>query len=59
MVDQYLVILQQTLDYFGILPGVGGGGGQVVRFVNADRIPKFYDNLIIIINNLETLFRVF
>ena len=44
LADQYLVILQQTLDYFGILPGVGGGGGQVVRFVNADRIPKFYDN---------------
>ena len=35
LVDQYLVILQQTLDYFGFLPGAGGGG-QVVRFVNAD-----------------------
>ena len=44
LVDQYLVTLQQTLDYFGVLPGAGVGGGQVVRFVNADRISKFYDN---------------
>ena len=44
MSDQYLVTLQQTLDYFGLLPGVGAGGGDVIRFVNTDRVAKFYDN---------------
>ena len=44
VVDQYLVTLQQTLDYFAILPGAGAGAGNVVRFVNADRVAKFYDN---------------
>ena len=43
VVDQYLVTLTQTLDYFGYLPGVGGAG-NVVRFVNIDRVAKFYDN---------------
>ena len=44
MVDQYITTLQQTLDYFGLLPGVGAGGGDVIRFVNTDRVAKFYDN---------------
>ena len=42
--DQYLVTLQQTLDYFGNLPGAGAGAGNVLRFVNANRVGKFYDN---------------
>lgn len=42
--DQYLVTLQQTFDYFGIGAGAGAGGGPVVRFVNTDRVAKFYDN---------------
>ena len=44
VVDQYTITLQQTLDYFGILPGAGAGAVNVVRFVNADRVGKFYDN---------------
>jgi hypothetical protein len=37
-----LVLLQQTLDYFGILPGQGGQ--NVVKFTKEDRIPRFFDN---------------
>ena len=44
VVDQYTITLQQTLDYFGNLPGAGAGAVNVVRFVNADRVGKFYDN---------------
>ena len=42
VVDQYLVTLSQSLDYFGRLPGPGGA--IVVKFQKEDRIPRFYDN---------------
>ena len=41
--DQFMVTLNQSLNYFGILPG-HGQGPPVVKFQKEDRIPKFYDN---------------
>lgn len=43
LVDQYIIILQQILDYFSIL-GLGGNQGDGLRFVSADRVPRFFDN---------------
>jgi len=39
--DQYTVMLQQTLDYFALLPHALV---SVTRFVNVDRVARFYDN---------------
>jgi hypothetical protein len=41
-IDPYLVLLQQTLDYFAIIPGQGGA--NVLRFIKEDRVSKFFDN---------------
>ena len=43
IIDQYLVTLQQTFDYFDLLPGQGQGG-PVIKFHNSDRIARFFDN---------------
>ena len=42
--DVYNVALQQTYDYFNLLPGAGKKG-DVVKFTGTDRVSKFYDQV--------------